>query len=90
MTNKPLKSQQDIKLSDTKNKAQPDMPENVKETVQKFDEALEDVEKFIRPLLQQNFKEVQSQLQPLQRAKLNMCAAYTVNTLFYRMLHKPF
>lgn len=53
--------------------------------IEMFDNALIELEKHLKPLLQLKLKEVLPNLTSLERAKLNISMAYTVYTLFYSM-----
>lgn len=63
------------------------LPDDIRDQVTKFDTQLRDLDAFIRPLFQfQNLAQLTQDMEPLERAKLNMCLAYTANTLFYMFL----
>lgn len=60
-----------------------DYDEDIEAIVTEFDTCIKDLQKYLEPLLQLDIKEVLTKLPPLQKAKLNFCMAYSVNTLFY-------
>jgi hypothetical protein len=58
------------------------LPKELQQNVIQFDQALSSIETQLKPLTQQT-KQSLKQMDPETRAKLNICSAYTVNTLFY-------
>ncbi|EFC50423.1 predicted protein [Naegleria gruberi] len=64
------------------------MPSEVETSVLRFHNSLKVVEDMVKPLLEQPLTSKTSKLDPESRAKVNLCCAYTVNTLFYRMFIK--
>jgi hypothetical protein len=61
------------------------LPKDLLQNVSQFDQALSVIEAQLKPLTQQTKKSIK-QMDPETRAKMNICCAYTVNTLFYSLL----
>ena len=59
------------------------LPSEIENSVQQFHTTLKQVESMVQPLLDQPLTSKTSKLDPISRAKVNLCCAYTVNTLFY-------
>ena len=67
------------------------LPDEIRSEVQEFEDSLSDLQKHLKPLVslllleeQQDFQhQQQQQLEPIDRAKLNIAMAYTVNSLFF-------
>ena len=59
------------------------LPSEVESSVLTFRNSLEKVEMMVKPLLEQPLTAKTSKMDPESRAKVNLCCAYTVNTLFY-------
>lgn len=62
-----------------------ELPKEVQQNVASFDQALSAIEEQLKPLTQLTNRSMK-QLDAESRAKLNICCAYTVNTLFYSLL----
>ena len=64
-----------------------DLPEEIQANVQQFQCSIAKVEEHLQPLIQSQLTPaIYQKLKPLQRVKLNLCVAYTVNSLFYMYL----
>ena len=58
------------------------LPEDVKEQLEKFEAAVEEMEKGLKPLLSADRKEMEAALDPLERAKVHIALANSVSTLY--------
>ncbi|KAL0489981.1 exosome complex protein LRP1 [Acrasis kona] len=61
------------------------LSKEVQNNVNIFDQSLTTIESLLKPLSQQTKKSMK-QMDAEKRAKLSICCAYTVNTLFYMYL----
>jgi hypothetical protein len=62
------------------------LPEDVKQHCTEFTLALSSIEDLLQPLIENKEILNTKEMSPKDRAKLNLCCAYTVNTLFYMYL----
>eukprot|EP01112_Ceratiomyxa_fruticulosa_P004503 TRINITY_DN1503_c0_g1_i1.p1 TRINITY_DN1503_c0_g1~~TRINITY_DN1503_c0_g1_i1.p1 ORF type:complete len:211 (-),score=44.87 TRINITY_DN1503_c0_g1_i1:106-738(-) len=62
------------------------IPSDVQASLASFEKTLTSLENSLTPFFQETLKEQQSQLEPLDCAKLNVTMAYAINTLFYMYL----
>ncbi|XP_064638649.1 nuclear nucleic acid-binding protein C1D-like [Lineus longissimus] len=62
-------------------------PIEIQDRLNDFDEALTRIETCINPLLSTPFSEVQENLSPLDKAKIDLISAYTINSLFWMYLN---
>ncbi|KAF0975046.1 hypothetical protein FDP41_005799 [Naegleria fowleri] len=62
------------------------LPSEIEQNILAFNRSLKQVESLVQPLLEQPLTSKTSKLDPESRAKVNLCCAYTVNTLFYLYL----
>ncbi|KAG2392592.1 hypothetical protein C9374_011317 [Naegleria lovaniensis] len=62
------------------------LPSEIEQNILAFNRSLKQVESMVQPLLEQPLTTKTSKLDPESRAKVNLCCAYTVNTLFYLYL----
>ena len=58
------------------------LPEDVKEQLEKFEAAVEEMEKGLKPLLSADRKEMEAALDPLERARVHIALANSVSTLY--------
>ncbi|XP_033734431.1 nuclear nucleic acid-binding protein C1D-like [Pecten maximus] len=63
------------------------IPSELKEKLAAFDTSLSDMEKVIRPWLEVPESELHEKLSPLDKAKLDLVGAYTINSLFWMYLN---
>lgn len=61
------------------------LPQDVQQNCTEFSSSLSTIEQLLKPLANGEFNN--KELAPIERAKLNLCCAYTVNTLLYSMFH---
>jgi len=70
-----------------------DFPEELIETVKKFDLGLENLENGFEGLLKENRAELFENMDPLTRAKVDIVSLYSINSLFWMLLktlgHNP-
>eukprot|EP01027_Heterolobosea_sp_BB2_P010913 GEZU01015943.1.p1 GENE.GEZU01015943.1~~GEZU01015943.1.p1 ORF type:complete len:213 (+),score=75.60 GEZU01015943.1:166-804(+) len=63
-----------------------DLPSEIKQEVTQFEAAVSDIEAHLKPLFAMNLAQASEDMGPIDRAKLNLAMAYTVNTLFFMYL----
>jgi exosome complex protein LRP1 len=59
-----------------------ELPEDVKQQLEKFEAAVASVEAGLEPLLLANRRELEQALSPVERAKVHVTLANAVSTLF--------
>ncbi|XP_023933693.1 nuclear nucleic acid-binding protein C1D [Lingula anatina] len=64
-----------------------DFPSEIQDQLSSFDDSLTKVEDTLKPLLMTPLNEVHEKLNPLDCAKVNLVAAYAVNSLFWTYLN---
>lgn len=52
-------------------------------TTEQFNLQIQKLQTLLAPLLNQPLDEIQQEMSPLDKAKLNACLAYAANTLYY-------
>lgn len=65
---------------------EPDLPEEVTESLESFHEALGKVEDVFKPLLETSVDDLKEKMNPLQSAKLDLVVAYAINSMFWMYL----
>ncbi|XP_068683225.1 nuclear nucleic acid-binding protein C1D-like isoform X2 [Montipora foliosa] len=65
---------------------EPDLPQEVTESLETFHEALGKVEDVFKPLLETSVDEMKEKMNPLESAKLDLVVAYAVNSMFWMYL----
>ncbi|XP_078351892.1 nuclear nucleic acid-binding protein C1D-like isoform X2 [Oculina patagonica] len=65
---------------------EPDLPEEVTESLETFHEALGKVEDVFKPLLETPVDDLKEKINPLQSAKLDLVVAYAINSMFWMYL----
>ncbi|KAJ7365573.1 DNA-binding protein c1d [Desmophyllum pertusum] len=65
---------------------EPDLPEEVTESLETFHEALGKVEDVFKPLLETSVDDLKEKMNPLQTAKLDLVVAYAINSMFWMYL----
>ncbi|OWF54334.1 nuclear nucleic acid-binding protein C1D-like [Mizuhopecten yessoensis] len=63
------------------------IPSELKEKLAAFDTSLSDMEKIVHPWLEVPESELHEKLSPLDKAKLDLVGAYTINSLFWMYLN---
>lgn len=63
------------------------VPTELKEKLADFDNSLSDIEQIIQPWLNVPESEIHEKLSPLDKAKLDLVGAYTINSLFWMYLN---
>lgn len=58
------------------------LPEDVKEQLEKFEAAVQEMEEGLTPLLSADRKEMEAALNPLERARVHIALANAVSTLY--------
>ncbi|XP_060067578.1 nuclear nucleic acid-binding protein C1D-like [Ylistrum balloti] len=71
----------------TADMSEDNIPSELKEKLAAFDTSLSDMEKIIRPWLEVPESELHEKLSPLDKAKLDLVGAYTINSLFWMYLN---
>ena len=67
-----------------------ELPEDVKEQLAGFEAAVASVEEGLEPLLGADRRELEAQLNPVERAKVHVTLANAVSTLFCSAFPSPF
>ncbi|EKX49403.1 hypothetical protein GUITHDRAFT_67864 [Guillardia theta CCMP2712] len=62
------------------------LPEAMEENLDKIDSALDNLETALEPILATPWDTLNACLEPVQRAKLNLMIAYTIDSLFFLYL----
>ncbi|XP_022795542.1 nuclear nucleic acid-binding protein C1D-like isoform X2 [Stylophora pistillata] len=65
---------------------EPELPEEVTESLETFHEALGKVEDTFKPLLETSVDDLKEKMDPLQSAKLDLVVAYSINSMFWMYL----
>ncbi|KAL9953776.1 hypothetical protein ACROYT_G041240 [Oculina patagonica] len=65
---------------------EPDLPEEVTESLETFHEALGKVKDVFKPLLETSVDDLKEKMNPLQSAKLDLVVAYAINSMFWMYL----
>lgn len=65
---------------------EPELPEEVTESLETFHEALGKVEDTFKPLLETSVDDLKEKMNPLQSAKLDLVVAYSINSMFWMYL----
>ncbi|XP_032234582.1 nuclear nucleic acid-binding protein C1D isoform X2 [Nematostella vectensis] len=66
--------------------AEPELPEEVVDSMESFHESLGNIEDALKPLLENSTDDMKESMGPLQLAKLNLVVAYSINSLFWMYL----
>ncbi|XP_052769379.1 nuclear nucleic acid-binding protein C1D-like [Mya arenaria] len=64
-----------------------DVPKELRGKLSAFDSALSDIENKFEPLLKMSKVEINTELSSLDKAKLDLVAAYSINSLFWMYLN---
>ncbi|XP_073248421.1 nuclear nucleic acid-binding protein C1D-like [Porites lutea] len=65
---------------------EPDLPEEVTESLETFHEALGKVEDVFKPVLETSVDDLKEKMNPLESAKLDLVVAYAINSMFWMYL----
>jgi exosome complex protein LRP1 len=63
-----------------------ELPKEITQSLQDLDATITSLEKILEPFFKENLADIMQRLSPLEAAKLNICMAYAVNTLYYLFL----
>ncbi|KAK3739934.1 hypothetical protein QZH41_015970, partial [Actinostola sp. cb2023] len=66
--------------------ADPDLPEEVTDSLESFHEALGKIDDAFKPLLETSVDDIKEKLEPIECAKLDLVVAYAVNSMFWMFL----
>jgi len=65
---------------------EPELPEEVTESLETFHEALGKVEDVLKPLLETSVDDLREKMNPVESAKLDLVVAYSINSMFWMYL----
>ncbi|KAK2568763.1 Nuclear nucleic acid-binding protein C1D [Acropora cervicornis] len=65
---------------------EPELPEEVTESLETFHEALGKVEDVLKPLLETSVDDLREKMNPVESAKLDLVVAYSINSMFWTSL----